>query len=49
MPGEFTYMIPDFNEHSKFMEYIATMPEKDNPLIFGLNQNADLTYRLKES
>ncbi len=25
------------------------MPEKDNPLIFGLNGNADLTYRLKES
>jgi dynein heavy chain len=25
------------------------LPEKDNPLIFGLNPNADLTYRLKES
>lgn len=25
------------------------MPEKDHPLIFGLNGNADLTFRLKES
>lgn len=25
------------------------MPEKDNPLIFGLHPNADLTFRLKES
>lgn len=25
------------------------MPEKDHPLIFGLNANADLTFRLKES
>ena len=31
------------------MEYIGSLPEKDNPLIFGLNGNADLTYRLKES
>jgi len=47
--SDFVYMIPDYNEHSKFVEYISTMPEKDHPLIFGLNGNADLTYRLKES
>lgn len=47
--SEFVYMIPDYNEHTKFVEYINSMPEKDHPLIFGLNGNADLTYRLKES
>jgi dynein heavy chain len=47
--NEFVYQIPDQSEHSKFFEYIGTMPEKDHPLIFGLNGNADLTYRLKES
>jgi dynein heavy chain len=47
--NEFVYQIPDQSEHSKFVEYIGTMPEKDHPLIFGLNGNADLTYRLKES
>lgn len=46
---EFHYHIPDCQEHSKYLEYIQSMPEKDNPLIFGLHPNADLTFRLKES
>lgn len=46
---EFSYNIPDAVEHSKYMDYISTFPDRDNPLIFGLNGNADLTYRLKES
>jgi len=46
---EFEYKIPEVGDHQKFVEYINSMPEKDNPLIFGLNGNADLTYRLKES
>merc|ERR1711990_696950 len=46
---EYNYHIPDFSEHSRYLEHINTFPEKDNPLIFGLNGNADLTYRLKES
>lgn len=43
------YQIPDCTEHARFLEYISSLPEKDNPLIFGLNPNADLTFRLKES
>jgi dynein heavy chain len=46
---DFQYIIPDFTEHSKYLEYINTLPDRDSPLIFGLNNNADLTYRLKES
>ena len=46
---DFQYLIPDFTEHSKYLEYINTLPDRDSPLIFGLNNNADLTYRLKES
>jgi len=46
---EYNYHIPDFSEHTRYLEHIQTLPEKDNPLIFGLNGNADLTYRLKES
>lgn len=46
---DFQYSIPDFTEHSKYLEYINTLPDRDAPLIFGLNNNADLTYRLKES
>jgi len=47
--AEFEYKIPEVGDHQKFVDYINSMPEKDNPLIFGLNGNADLTYRLKES
>ena len=46
---EYNYHIPDFSEHTRYLEHIQTLPERDNPLIFGLNGNADLTYRLKES
>jgi len=46
---EFSYHIPDYTEHSKFIEYIRTMPAKDSPMIFGLHPNADLTFRLNES
>lgn len=46
---EFSYHIPDATEHSKFLEYIKSMPPKDSPMIFGLHPNADLTYRLNES
>lgn len=46
---EFNYHIPDAVEHPKFLEYISTMPGKDNPPIFGLHPNADLTFRLKQS
>ena len=31
------------------MEYIGEMPSADNPPIFGLHQNADLTCSLKDS
>lgn len=46
---EFTYMIPEAVEHVKFLEYIQEIPGKDNPPIFGLHPNADLTYRLNQS
>lgn len=31
------------------MEYISEMPGSDNPPIFGLHPNADLTCSLKDS
>jgi len=46
---EFNYHIPEAVEHQRFLEYIQTMPGKDNPPIFGLHPNADLTFRLKQS
>lgn len=46
---EFSYRIPEASEHSRFMEYIESMPGNDKPEIFGLHSNADLTFRLNES
>lgn len=47
--SEFPYTIPDYPEIQKYHEYIETFPEKDSPIIFGLNVSADLTFRLAES
>lgn len=47
--SDFPYTIPDFPEIQKYHEYIKTFPEKDSPVIFGLNVSADLTFRLSES
>lgn len=33
----------------KYHEYIATIPPQDSPEVFGLDSNADLTFRMKES
>ena len=47
--SDFPYTIPDFAEIQKYHEYINTFPEKDSPVIFGLNPTADMTFRLAES
>ena len=43
------YEVPTSPEHAKFLLEIDQMPDRDNPLAFGLHPNADLTFRLKES
>ena len=34
---------------ARFQSYIDNVPSVDNPEVFGLHPNADLTFRLKES
>jgi dynein heavy chain len=48
---KYKYKIPSnpSNEISKYRDYINEIPAIDNPEIFGLHTNADLTFRLKES
>merc|ERR1712224_74720 len=45
----FAYKIPNGVEHKVFTDYIDKLPPVDLPEIFGLHNNADLTYRLKET
>jgi dynein heavy chain len=43
------YVIPDFTEHTNYVNYIKDLPESDNPLVFGLNPNAAITRALTQS
>lgn len=47
----FKYKIPanPNNEIIKYREYVDIIPPLDNPEVFGLHPNADLTFRQKES
>jgi len=47
--GGVNYMIPDYADHASFLAHINNMPDNDNPLVFGLNPNADLTASLADS
>ena len=49
LPDMFSYVIPAPNEMPKYLEYIASMPDQDSPLVFGLNNTADMSFRLRES
>lgn len=47
--SDYNYKIPDGLDIAQFKEAIDTIPSVDSPLIFGLHNNADLTYRMKEA
>lgn len=46
---QYVYKIPMGQEHKVYTDYIDKLPSNDSPEIFGLNNNADLTFRLKET
>lgn len=46
---QFQYNIPDGFEVKIYRDYVDTVPDKDSPSIFGLHENADLTFRRRES
>jgi len=47
--SDYNYKVPEGLEIKQFRDAIDTIPPVDSPNIFGLHQNADLTYRLKEA
>lgn len=50
--GKFPYKIPPTTQLPELIKYhdiIKTLPDIDNPEVFGLHVNADITFRLKES
>ena len=46
---DFDYRVKDFTEIDAYRNYASSLPEIDNPEIFGLHPNADLTFRMKEA
>ena len=49
IPGDFQYRIPVDKEVSKLRDYASQFPDIDNPEIYGMHPNADLTFRRKEA
>lgn len=43
------YIIPRFDDITKIREFIETLPLNDNPEVFGLHKNADITFRTRQS
>ena len=43
------YLIPAYKTLGEYQKYITTLPASDDPQIFGLNDNANIVYQLKES
>jgi dynein heavy chain len=43
------YTVPVGTEHKHYLEFIDRLPSFDSPEIFGMNPNADITCRLKET
>ncbi|CDJ35908.1 Dynein heavy chain axonemal, related [Eimeria mitis] len=46
---EFMYKVPQATDISVYRDYINSLPYVDQPGVFGLHVNADLTFRLQES
>jgi dynein heavy chain len=43
------YTVPVGTEHKHYLDFIDKLPDFDSPEIFGMNPNADITCRLKET
>ena len=47
--SDFKYLVPNVIEHKNYLDYIDTLPVVDSPELFGLNPNADIAFRTKET
>ena len=43
------HQLPSTSEHSAYVAYIKTLPINDTPEIFGLHDNANITFALNET
>lgn len=44
-----TYMSPPEGTHEDYIDYIRSLPSTEGPDIFGMHENANITFQLQES
>ena len=43
------YKAPTYGNAQSYRDYIAQLPPEDNPSVFGLHSNANITYQMQQS
>jgi len=44
-----SYFAPPYGKHADYLAYIETLPLHENPEVFGLHENANITYQQQET
>ncbi len=47
--GNDTYLVPGSGSLSSYLDYIGGLPLYDPPALFGLHDNAEISFAIKES
>jgi dynein heavy chain len=43
------YFVPPYGAHKTYMDYISSLPNFEDPEVFGMHENANITYQTQES
>jgi dynein heavy chain len=44
-----TYIVPEYGNQKSYLEYISKLPSFEDPEVFGMHENANITYQNQES
>ncbi len=43
------YFVPEYGNHKSYLDYISKLPNFEDPEVFGMHENANITYQTQES
>jgi dynein heavy chain len=43
------YFVPEYGNQKSYLEYITKLPNFEDPEVFGMHENANITYQTQES
>ena len=49
LSGSKIYFVPEYGTHKTYLQYIQGLPNFDDPEVFGMHENANITYQNQES